>query len=67
VEHASSDIEIKLCDINEVSRTIYIEILPGIYSNNKKIVIQTKGLAIRNPCIVPTTDVTALKVNFFSW
>lgn len=67
VEHASSDIEVKLCDINEVSRTIYIEILPGIYSNNKKIVIQTKGLAIRNPCLVPTTDVTVLKVNFFSW
>lgn len=67
VEHASSDIEIKLCDINEISRTIFIEILPGIYSNDKKIVIQTKGLAIGNPCLVPTFDVTKLVVNFYSW
>lgn len=32
-----------------------------------KIVVQTKGLAIRNPCLVPSSNLNQLTVNFFSW
>jgi len=58
---------VRLCEINEIARTIYIEIVPGVYPNNKKIIVQTKGLAIRNPCITPSSDINQFTVNFFSW
>lgn len=32
-----------------------------------KIVVQTKGLAIRNPCTFPSSLLNQLTVNFFSW
>lgn len=53
--------------MNQVARTIYIQIVQGVYLNSKKIVIQTKGLAIRNPCIYTAFDTNQMTVNFFSW
>lgn len=51
IEHPSSDIEILSCRVDPNSKALFISIAQGDYLNNKVIAIQTKGLAIRNPCV----------------
>jgi len=50
LEHPSSNIEIISCIVDPSSRAILITIVPGVYHNGKIIAVETKGLAIRNPC-----------------
>lgn len=50
-----------------MARTIYIEIVPGTYGNNRVIAIQTKGLALRNPCLYTAPNINQFKVDFYSW
>ena len=60
-------IEVKKCYIDDVRRTIFIEIVQGYYTNEKMISIITKGLAIRNPCLYNPSNINMFTVNFFSW
>ena len=51
VEHFTSNVEIIQCQVLKSIYAIVITIVPGTYLNNRLIAIQTKGLAIRNPCV----------------
>lgn len=65
VEHPTSDIEVDVCMIDTVARTIFVQIVPGIYSNGMKIVVKTKNHAIRNPCTFWSSAVITLFQVFF--
>lgn len=51
VEHFSSEIEVVQCRVDEGMQEIVVTILQGVYTNDKKIAIETRGRAIRNPCV----------------
>jgi len=55
LQHPSSTIEIIFCAIDTTAGGIVITIVPGIYSNAEVIAVQTRGLAIRNPCTLWST------------
>ena len=49
-------------------RVIFIEIVPGIYTNGKILAIKTKDLAIRNPCTFwASATITEFTIYYFSW
>ena len=68
VEHPSSEIEVVACTFDMDSRTLFVEIVPGLYTNGLKLAVKTVGLALRNPCnywAVP--DIKNFIVYFYSW
>lgn len=50
VEHIDSEIQVVRCNMDLAARVIFVEIVPGMYTNGKLISIKTKDLALRNPC-----------------
>lgn len=54
-EHPTSSIQIQSCRVDPSTRSVLITLIPGVYHNAQAIVVQTRGLAIRNPCVLWST------------
>lgn len=68
VEHPTSQIHVVRCNIDLSGNVIYIEIVPGMYTNGLNIVVKTKDHALRNPCQYWNVfDITKFMVYFYSW
>jgi hypothetical protein len=64
-EHTSSTVEVLSCRIDPSTPSILITILPGYYTNEKMISIETKGLAVRNPCLAFSGSTNAQWTAYF--
>lgn len=68
IEHPSSTIEIEHCWIDTTTYTIWITpVVKPTYINSHNFMIETRGLAIRNPINNGTTNVNAFVIRYYTW
>lgn len=67
-EHSSSSIEISSCVIDPNSRVIWVTpVVKASYTNNMNLVIESAGLAFKNPVNNASINAKYFTIRYYTW